>query len=259
MALILDQLTVALGGARVVDRMSVAFAPGRVTAILGPNGAGKSSLLRAMAGLIGASGSATMDGVAITVMPPRERARRIGYLPQQPTVHWSISVAELVALGRMPHRSPFAAPSTADVAAIEAAMAATDVAAFADRTVDTLSGGERARALLARVLAGSPQWLLADEPLASLDPAHQMDLLERLQALAKTGVGVVMVLHDLAHAARFADDVLLMKAGRSLGYGTVSEVMTPDVLRAAFGIEVAMLRDGDRLVPVPVPVGRSQG
>lgn len=252
MALTIEQLGVTLDGRAALDGISARIERGRVTAVLGPNGAGKSTLLRAVIGLVAASGSVAIEGRALDSLTSRERARTIGYLPQQAVVHWNLRVADLIALGRMPHHGPFAAPGTEDRAAVDQAMIAADVISLADRLVDTLSGGERARVLLARVLAGQPDWLLADEPLASLDPAHQLDLLERLAVLARQGTGVVIVLHDLAHAARVADDVIVLQQGRVLAQGTAAAMLTPDLIRRAYGIDVAMLGDGDRRIPVPI-------
>jgi iron complex transport system ATP-binding protein len=191
-------------------------------------------------------------------LEPRERARAIGYLPQDASVHWNVPVESLVALGRMPHRSPFAGMSAADDAAIAEAMAATDITAFTGRLIGELSGGERARVLLARVLAGRPQWLLADEPLAALDPAHQLGLLDSLRDLAGQGMGVVIVLHDLIQAARAADDVLLLREGKVVAFGPASEALGHQPLRDAFGVEVMVIGDeSGRLLPVPI--GRTKG
>jgi iron complex transport system ATP-binding protein len=156
----------------------------------------------------------------------------------------------------LPHRTPFAAPSVTDSAAVAAALAATDSFELAHRGVDTLSGGERARVLLARVLAGEPRWLLADEPLASLDPVHQIDLLDQLRALAAAGMGVVIVLHDLVQAARAADDVLLLNRGRVVAFGPPAEALASARLREAFGVEVLMVID-DQGRALPVPIGRA--
>lgn len=257
MDLSVTDLVVRLGERTVLDGVGARFRPGRVTAILGANGSGKTTLVKTLAGLLGADAGQVMLGDdPVAALDRRARARTIGYLPQDARVHWSIPARELVALGRLAHRAPFAGPSAADVAAIDAALAATGTACFADRAVDQLSGGERARVLLARVLAGTPQWLLADEPLASLDPVHQLDLLEQLRALAGTGMGVVLVLHDLVQAARAADDVLLLKAGRVTAFGPAAEVLAPAPLREAFGVEVMVIAD-DHGVAIPVPIGRT--
>lgn len=244
MALTLTDVTVMLGGRRALDGVIARFAPGRITVVLGPNGAGKSTLLRAAAGLVPAAGT-TLDGADVSMLAPRERARRIGYLPQSPTVEWDVTARELVALGRAPHRAPFAGESDADRAAIDRALAATDTARFADRGVLSLSGGERARVLLARVLAGEPEWLLADEPLASLDPAHQLDLLDRLRAAADDGAGVVIVLHDLTQAARVADDLIVLDQGR-----IAATALDEEVIARVFGVAV------DHAGALPVPVAR---
>ncbi len=252
MALTLDGVSLDLGGRRVLDGVSAAFAPGRVTVILGPNGAGKTSLLRVAAGLAGSDGGVAIDGRLIDAMERNERARAIGYLPQQGEVAWNMTVREVVALGRLAHRGGAAADETA----IDAAFAATDSAAFADRRVRELSGGERARVLLARVLAGEPQWLLADEPLANLDPAHQLDALAMLRATADAGTGVVLVLHDLTQAARIADDVIILKEGRVLAAGESGAVLTPATIAEAFAVEVVATTDAQNL-PIIVPVARS--
>ena len=168
-------------------------------------------------------------------------------------MHWNIAAREVVALGRAPHRPPFAALGAHDHAAIAEAVAATEIAPLIDRPIGELSGGERARVLLARVLAGEPAWLLADEPLASLDPAHQIDILDRLRARAAAGTGVVIVLHDLVQAGRAADDVLLLKHGAVAAFGPAAEVLTPERLGAVFDIRVSVLPDATgRLLCVPV-------
>lgn len=245
MALILSGVSAMLGGRHVLERVDAAFQPGRIAVVLGPNGAGKSTLLRVAAGLIAADGQVLLDDRAVAALPPRERARTIGYLPQDHAVHWDVTARELMALGRAPHRSPFAAESDLDRQAIAHAMAATDTADLADRRVLSLSGGERARALLARVLAGEPQWLLADEPLASLDPAHQLDLLDRLRAAADAGMGVILVLHDLAQAARIADDVLVLAHGQ-----VAATDLSSETIASVFRVGV------DYAGPLPVPTRR---
>jgi iron complex transport system ATP-binding protein len=247
MALTLAQVALDLQRRRVLDGASVAFERGRVTVILGPNGAGKTSLLRIAAGLTAPSaGTVAIDGVALSAMPRRALARTIGYLPQQGNVAWNMPARDVVALGRLPHTSGPAA----DAVAIDAALAATDTAAFADRPVGELSGGERARVLLARVLAGNPDWLLADEPLASLDPAHQLDLLDRLRDQAAAGKGVIVVLHDLAQAARVADDAVLVADGRIAASGAAADVLTPDRLGDLFGVRLAQLPGHPICIPI---------
>lgn len=246
MELSVEGLRVELGGRVVLDGVSAAFAPGRVTAVLGANGAGKSTLLRAMAALVPAqSGRVTFEGVDVVAIPARERAKAIGYLPQDAAVHWNMAVRDLVALGRLPH-------GDTNARAIDAALAATDTEALAGRRVRQLSGGERARVLLARVLAGEPRWLLADEPLASLDPLHQLETLALLRAASERGMGVVVVLHDLTLAARVADDVLLLRGGALLAQGTTRAVLTEENLAAAYGVDVAIVAHphGRAIIPL---------
>jgi iron complex transport system ATP-binding protein len=251
-ALTFDRLSLALSGRPVLSAVSADLAPGRVTVVLGANGAGKSSLVRAAAALVRpSSGQVLLDGRDVATIAPRERARAIGYLPQDAAVHWNMQVGDLVALGRLPHR----AGAAADRAAIEDALDATATHDLRDRRVRELSGGERARVLLARVLAGEPRWLLADEPLASLDPAHQLDALAMFRAIAARGTGVVVVLHDLIQAARIADDAILLKDGALLSAGPRDVILTPANLGRAFDIRVTLV-DG-AAGPIIVPVGRS--
>ncbi|VVT02354.1 ABC transporter [Sphingomonas sp. EC-HK361] len=252
MELTLDDVTLTLSGRTVLSDAHVAFRPGRVTVIVGPNGAGKSSLVRAAAGLLSpATGHIRVGVDDLATLDPRARARLIGYLPQEASVHWNVPAREVVALGRLPHRSPFAAPAPEDRAAIDHVLALTDTTAFADRPVHTLSGGERARVLFARVLAGRPRWLIADEPLASLDPAHQFALLDLARRAADDGAGVVLVLHDLAHAARIADDVLILRDGRVVGFGPVEKVLTPDAVETVFGVSARRI-DGALIIEGPL-------
>jgi iron complex transport system ATP-binding protein len=233
-----EDIGLSLGGRRVLDGVRFAFRRGRVTALLGPNGAGKSSLLSCLAALRRPDvGAATLDGVDVQALDRRDRARRIGLLPQAADVHWDIDVATLVGLGRLPHRGRWG-ENAADRAAVAAALAATDMTAYAARGVERLSGGERGRALFARVLAGEPDWLLADEPLASLDPAHQLDLLARLRGVAQAGGGVVLVLHDLHLAARIADDAILLRDGRVIAAGHALDVLTAPLIAEAYGVSV---------------------
>jgi iron complex transport system ATP-binding protein len=247
-----ENLSVDLGRRRVLDAVTLDLQRGRVTAILGANGAGKTSLLRAIAGLVKPSaGQIILDGQSLAALSLPERARRIGYLPQNGQPAWALTVRELVALGRLPHRSPFAALSPDDDAAIDAAMAQTDVAGLAERTVDTLSGGEKARAKFARVLAAETDWVLADEPLANLDPPHQQDVLRLMRAAADAGKGVLVVLHQLDAGARVADDLLILKDGRAIAFGPRAEVLTPATLEAAFDMPLDVITHQGRVAILP--------
>lgn len=248
--LAVEGITLRLGGRRVLGPISAAFAPGRVTAVLGPNGAGKSSLLACLAGLhTPDEGQVLLGGQPRSTFALRDLARQIGLLPQGGDVHWDVDVATLVALGRYPHR-PRWGKTEADRQAVARAMKATDTAHFASRTMTALSGGERARVLMARVLAGEPQWLLADEPLANLDPAHQLETLACLRDVARGGAGVIVVLHDLGHALRVADEILLLCDGEAIAQGAPDAVLTPERIAATYSVaaEIGTTPDGERFI-----------
>jgi iron complex transport system ATP-binding protein len=239
MILAAQELSVRLGGTGVLKGISAALEPGTITAICGPNGAGKSTLLSALAGLVEPeSGAVLLGGEAVLALHPRERAKRIGYLPQAAEVAWDLSVRHLVALGRLPHRD------AGDVQ-IDRAIADCGLAEFAARPVSTLSGGEKARALLARVLAGEPRWILADEPLAALDLGHQLALLERLKAAAKGGTGVVLVLHDLPLAMNHADRVLVLDGGASAADGAPESALSEAVIARVWNVTARWLGEPD--------------
>ncbi len=252
MSLHANSLSVSLGKRIVVNQVSAALTAGRVTAIIGPNGAGKTSLIRALAGLAElSSGSVTLDGVALTDLSIRHRARLIGYLAQVSQPHWNVTASELVALGRLPRRNAFAAPSPADEAAVQAALAATNTAHLALRPIDQMSGGEQARVKLARVLAGDPHWILADEPLANLDPPHRRDVLTLFREAADHGKGVAIVLHQLSAAADIADDLIIMRDTKIIAAGRKADTLTPDNLRAAFDMDFDVFPRAGRLIVTP--------
>jgi iron complex transport system ATP-binding protein len=227
--------------------VGLSLAPGEVTAIVGPNGAGKSTLVACLAGLLRpASGAVLLDGEPLGRLPARERARRIGYLPQSPEIAWDVTVETLVALGRLPwqgaplHRAH--ADPERDTAAIAAALTAMDLASLRHRPVSRLSGGERARALAARVLAGEPAWLIADEPLANLDLAHAAALVRLLRVQAHgQGRGVIMVLHDLATAMNHADRVIVLESGRIAADGPPEAALTGDLVSRVWRIPARWL------------------
>ncbi|WP_293882949.1 ABC transporter ATP-binding protein [Sphingomonas sp.] len=230
------------GGVKALDNVSIAFRAGRVTAVIGPNGSGKTTLLRIVSGvLVPDSGTVSIDGVKLSTLSASARARRIGYLPQTAEGVWNVTARELVALGRLPHRSRFAGPDARDTAAIAAALVATDTEALADRPLDAMSGGERARVLLARVIAGEPEWLLADEPLANLDPRHQQRMLTLMAQTAAAGCGVVTVLHDL-NAAAAADDIVMLRNGRIVAAGPTVEAFTAEALAETFDMSFTLLQ-----------------
>jgi iron complex transport system ATP-binding protein len=243
--LVLDNVGVTLGRRDVVQGVSAEFGPGTLTGIVGPNGAGKSTLARAVLALVPASGAVQVDGVEVAAMPRAELARRIAYVPQGQTLHWPLTVERLVGLGRLPHLAPMSRISDADTAAIERAMARADVLALRDRIATELSGGERARVLFARALAVEAPALIADEPLASLDPGHQIDVMDMLRAEAAGGALVIAVLHDLTLAARYCDRLLLIDEGRIVADGPPAEVLTTERLRAVYGIDARVETGGE--------------
>lgn len=258
MSLRANNLSVSLGKRVVVDQVNAALTAGRITAIIGPNGAGKTSLIRALAGLSKpSSGNVTLNGVPLIDLSTVHRAQQIGYLAQVSQPHWNVTASELVALGRLQRRSAFAGPSPADDAAVAAALAATNTSHLALRPIDQMSGGEQARVKLARVLAGDPDWILADEPLANLDPPHRRDVLALFGAAAKNGNGVAIVLHQLSAAADIADDLIIMHGGKIIAAGPKGDTLTPENLRAAFGMDFDVFTRTGRLIVAPgtAPIG----
>lgn len=228
-------------GSRVVlDAIDLQLQSGAVTAVLGPNGAGKSTLLSCIAGLLRPErGAVELDGMSLQSLPAMQRARRIAFLPQTPEIAWAVDVQTLVGLGRIPFHG--IASDEEDRAAVARAMAKTEVTQWADRTVTTLSGGERARVLLARVLAGESDWILADEPFTGLDPSHQFEAAELLRAAADQGGGVVLTIHDLTLAARIADRVVIINDGRIVADGTPRDALSPSILRDVYKIDAQWL------------------
>ena len=251
-----EALSVDLGGRPVVAGVTTTLVAGALIGVIGPNGAGKSTLARALLGLVpAAGGQVTIDGTDIATMSRTAIARRIAYLPQAVAVHWPLTVERLVGLGRLPHLGPFSRLAAADRSAIAAALAATGTTHLAGRTATDLSGGERARVMLARALATGAPALVADEPLASLDPGHQLDVMALLGAQARAGALVVVVLHDLGIAARCCDRVLLMDGGRVVADGVPDAVLTDAALASVYGI--AAWRGGVDGQPLLVPLRRT--
>jgi iron complex transport system ATP-binding protein len=230
-------LVVRLGEAPAVDGASIALRAGELTVLIGPNGAGKTTLMRALAGLIPAEGRLEIAGKPLTALTMRERAQRIAYLPQGHEFHWPMPVAAVVALGRHPYADAFSVLTDADRQAIAKALAATGTTAFAERAVTSLSGGERARVALARALACEAPILLADEPTVSLDPRHQLVVMELLARAAHDGNAVLVIGHDLALAARFADRIVIMDRGRLIADGAPRAVLTIERIASVFGVE----------------------
>jgi iron complex transport system ATP-binding protein len=233
--LCVQSLCVSLAGRRVVDQVSLAVRQGELVVLVGANGAGKSSLLRAALGLVPAeAGSVQIGGADPARMRPRELARLAAYLPQTRPLAWPLSVGDVVALGRFSHGLRLGHSGAADSAAIARALQATGLTALAGRRTDQLSGGELARVHIARALASEAPLLAADEPTAGLDPAQALSVMETLATFCRQGGAALVVLHDLALAARFADRVLVMSQGRLIADGPPRAALSPQVLAAAF-------------------------
>lgn len=255
------RLTLAYDGPVIVDDVTLAIPPGRITVLVGRNGCGKSTLLRALARLMKPRGGAVyLDGTAIFGLPTKEVARRLGILPQGPVAPEGLTVRELVAQGRYPHQGWFEQWSAEDERVVERALALTGMAELAARPVDALSGGQRQKAWIAMALAQDTAILLLDEPTTFLDLAHQMEVLDLLAELDRTeGRTTVMVLHDLNQACRYADHLVALKAGRVVVQGEPAAIVTADLVRRVFEIECRVIEDPVAGTPLCVPMGRHVG
>ncbi|WP_424448048.1 ABC transporter ATP-binding protein [Microbacterium arborescens] len=242
----------------IVDDLDLLVPGGRITAIVGANACGKSTLLKSMARLLTPrAGSVLLDGKDIHRLPTKQVARDLGLLPQSPIAPEGIAVSDLVSRGRTPHHGPLARWTRADDEAIAAALEATDTAAIADRSVDELSGGQRQRVWIAMALAQQTDLLLLDEPTTFLDVSHQIDVLDLLTDLNRDrGTTIVMVLHDLNLAARYADHLVAMAGGHLYGAGDPSEVLTAETVRAVFGLDSRIIPDPLTGRPLVLPIGR---
>jgi iron complex transport system ATP-binding protein len=253
-ALALDAVSVTLGGARIVDRLSCTVERGEWVALIGPNGAGKTTALRAIAGLLQYEGDVGVLARDARTLARKELARQIALVPQVPVIPGDISVRAYVLLGRTPHLGYFGSEGRADQRAVDAALEQLDLVPFAERRLDTLSGGERQRATLARALAQDAPVLLLDEPTASLDMGRQQQVLEIVDRLrARRGLTVLSTMHDLTLAGQYADRLLLLDGGRLVAAGTADEVLTRALITEHYGAEVEVVdAPGSGFVVVPV-------
>lgn len=253
-----EQVCLKRDGNSILVDASVQLHAGEFVGLIGPNGAGKSSLLRVMAGLqqpdtgtvnLAIAGETSLQPLA--KIPARERAQILAYLPQQETPAWPLQVEHLVGLGRAPWHKPMSGKSTRDKSAIEHALQITELTDFRQRIVTTLSGGELQRTLLARVFAGEPKVILADEPIAALDPYHQLHMMELLAEHSQQGGTVFAALHDLSLAARFCSRLVLMHHGKMVADGEPIQVLTTENLQQVYGISAYVDCREDGVVIVP--------
>lgn len=248
-----ENISLEINGAAILKDISTSFKAGELVGLIGPNGAGKSSLIKAILGLVDHKGGAIRyDNNPLDAMALRERAKILSYFAQGAPVHWPLTVETIVALGRLPHMNPWRKLNEQDAAIVQAVLEETDTSYLKDRAVTTLSGGERARVLLARVLATEAKFMMADEPTASLDPAHQLQIMDILKDQAASGKGVCVVLHDLSLAARYCDRLILLHEGHLVADGSPDEVLSDERLDQVFGIKVSRWNDGENSFISPV-------
>lgn len=251
--LAVENLSARLGGKPVLDGVSFTVEPGETVALLGPNGAGKSTLLRCLAGLVAdKTGSACWNGESLAAMRPDARARTLAWLPQDRVVHWNLAARAIVALGRLPHGGYGTRLSPADEDIVRQAMETMDVAHLADRPASAMSGGELARVLAARLIAQDTPLLLADEPAASLDPAHQIRLMASFRRQARLGKAVLVSLHDIELAARWSDRVIILRNGAILADGKPDNAISPATMAGAYGITARIGHDECGLTFTPL-------
>ena len=252
-ALAVDSLSVELGPTRALDGVSAELGTGEWVALIGPNGAGKSTFLRAAAGLVGYSGSITLDGDELSTLARRMIARRVAFVPQAPLLPPGMRVAEYVLLGRTPHIGAYGYESAADLEAARQAMARLELGPFAQRRLQTLSGGEQQRVVLCRALAQEAPLLLLDEPTSSLDIGRQQQALELLSSLREQEeLTVLSAMHDITLAAQYADRLVVLAGGRVVAGGPPAEIATAELLAEHYGAVVQVVGEGGSLAVIPV-------
>ncbi len=236
MTLALRDISVTRGKCPVVDAVSLTIRPGECVGLIGPNGAGKTSLMRAALGVLAHSGTSSLAQLGAA-----KRATTVAWLPQARQIAWPVTVEVLVALGRLPHLPAGTKLRPQDQAAVDAALARMGLESFRTRRATDLSGGEQARVLIARALAQDTPLLMADEPIAGLDPAAQLHTLETFRALSDEGRSVLVSLHDLGLAARYCTRLILMAQGRVVADGAPLDVLTPQRLADVFHVRAEVL------------------
>ena len=253
--LLARKITLHKAGRDLVDGASLCLRPYELTVLLGPNGAGKTSLLRSILRLENSNGEITLDGRDISRMSPMERARSIAYLPQNRALAWPNRVRDIVALGRFAHGSSMGRLATLDREAVEQALQSCGISELAERSADTLSGGELSRVHFARAFASQAPFLIADEPVAALDPLHQFRIMELILRYVANGGSALVVLHDISLAARFADRLVWMKDGQTIATGSVEETLTVERLAEVYGVTACI---SGRQVEITGPVGSGE-
>jgi len=244
-------------GFRLED-VSLAVSAGETVGIVGPNGSGKSTLLRLLSGILSAeSGSVALEGRPIRALNRRMLARRLAFLPQSPETSFHFRVREVVAMGRYPYMGAFGFLGAHDVEVVERALGETDSAALGERGVETLSGGEKQRVLIASILAQEPAAMLLDEPTAALDIHHRSDVFDLLWRLSRTGIAVVTVTHDLNAASQFCDRLVLLAGGRVARVGPAAEVMDARLLSEVYGADVRVVDNPVTSAPMAIVPGRA--
>ncbi|WP_028609820.1 ABC transporter ATP-binding protein [Paenibacillus harenae] len=250
-----SSLDIAYDDRLIVQNLNIAIPQGKITALVGANGSGKSTILKTMARIMNpAQGSVLLDGKSIHKQSTKEVAKQLAILPQNPTAPDGLTVSELVSYGRFPYQKGFGSMSKDDRTIVQWAIEATGMNEFSDRPVDQLSGGQRQRAWIAMALAQETDILFLDEPTTFLDMAHQLEVLHLLQKLNELNQRtIVMVVHDLNHAARYAQHMIAIKKGAVVGEGSPIEVITPDIMREVFNIEADIVADPRTGVPLCLP------
>lgn len=255
----LEARALSLGYAQnaIIDDLDLLIPSGKVTAIVGPNGCGKSTLLAGLARLHKPSaGAVLLDGKAIDRLPSREVARELALLPQDASAPDGLTVAELIRFGRQPHQSLLRQWSEQDQAIVDAALAAADLVELAERPLESMSGGQRQRAWIAMAIAQATPLLLLDEPTSALDLGHQIEVFELIRQLAAAGKTIVMVVHDLSSACRYANYLVAMHQGRIVASGVPEEIVTPALVERLYGVSCTLLRDPQSGTPLIAGVRR---
>ncbi|PCJ31140.1 MAG: ABC transporter [Alphaproteobacteria bacterium] len=250
--LLINNLNLTLGGTQILKDVSAAVNPGEMVGMIGPNGAGKSCFLKSILGLNKpSSGRVTLKGQDLATMSLKERALSFAYAAQGAPLHWPLTVERIVALGRIPHLGPWQKLQPEDHDEIERALTITDCLHLKGRAATTLSGGERARVLLARTLASGAAYILADEPVASLDPFHQLQVMDIMKAHAAAGGAVLVVLHDLGLAARTCDRLILLHEGQVIDQGPPAQILSDKNLSRFFGVSVSRWQENGEIFLAP--------